>query len=50
MTLYADNLLLIKPIKDANDYISLQQDITIITNIAPNSKCIITSLVPISRT
>ena len=28
MTLYADDLLLIKPIKDANDYISLQQDIT----------------------
>ena len=32
MTLYADDLLLIKPIKDANDYISLQQDITTITN------------------
>ena len=29
---YIDVLLLIKPIKDANDYISLQQDITTITN------------------
>ena len=32
MTLYADDLLLIKPIKVANDYILLQQDITTITN------------------
>ena len=33
MTLYADDLLLIKPIKVANDYIILlQQDITTITN------------------
>ena len=32
MTLYADDLLLIKPIKFANDYILLQQDITTITN------------------
>ena len=32
MTLYADDLLLTKPIKVANDYILLQQDITTITN------------------
>ena len=32
MTLYADDLLLIKPIKVANDYILLQQDIPTITN------------------
>ena len=32
MTLYADDLLLIKPIKVANDYILLQQDTTTITN------------------
>ena len=32
MTLYADDLLLIKPIKVANHYILLQQDITTITN------------------
>ena len=29
MTLYADDLHLTKPIKDARDYISLQEDITV---------------------
>ena len=32
MTLYADDLHLTKPIKDARDYISLQEDITAIAN------------------
>ena len=38
MTFYADDLLLIKPIKDANNYISLQQDITMWGSVALRPK------------